>query len=68
MNKKYILLLIVSFFLSIRVWAQNKEFSAANFPDKPLQLQQAQSDLNEGMKLFKEGEFGLLLMLGFNGC
>jgi outer membrane protein OmpA-like peptidoglycan-associated protein/tetratricopeptide (TPR) repeat protein len=37
--------------------AQNIEFNAANFPTKLVELNQAQTDLSEGMKLFKEGSF-----------
>lgn len=51
------IILLSIFFLSflLKVNAQNKEFNATNFPNKPLELYQAQKDLAEGMKLFKEG-------------
>lgn len=53
--KKLILLTCLILCCLIKLDAQNVEFSAANFPTKPVELAQAQNDLAEGMKLFKEG-------------
>jgi tetratricopeptide (TPR) repeat protein len=47
-------IILFSFYL-LEVKAQSIEFSAANFPLKPVELLQAQNDLTEGTKLFKEG-------------
>ncbi|HRG57583.1 MAG TPA: OmpA family protein [Bacteroidia bacterium] len=53
-----ILLLIpfLAFFLT-EMNAQNVEFNATNFPTKPIELAQAQNNLDEGMKIFKEGSY-----------
>ena len=53
--KRIILLTYLFSFFCLENIAQNVEFSAANFPTKPVELLQAQNDLSEGMKLFKEG-------------
>jgi outer membrane protein OmpA-like peptidoglycan-associated protein len=53
--KRIILLTYLFSFFCLENIAQNVEFSAVNFPTKPVELLQAQNDLSEGMKLFKEG-------------
>jgi outer membrane protein OmpA-like peptidoglycan-associated protein len=55
--KRFILLYILLICCGLQIQAQNKEFNAANFPTKPVELLQAQNDFAEGMKLFKEGVF-----------
>ncbi len=54
MNKVYTFLCLLMV-LSYSAKAQNKDFNIANFPGKALELSQAQKDLSEGMKLYKEG-------------
>lgn len=55
--KGIILINALLFCFLIEINAQNVEFNATNFPSKLVELNQAQTDLNEGMKLFKEGTF-----------
>ncbi|MFN7690456.1 MAG: tetratricopeptide repeat protein, partial [Bacteroidota bacterium] len=50
-----LLIIAVFIFVGNQLKAQSVEFSAANFPNKLLELAQAQNDLNAGMKLFNMG-------------
>ena len=54
--KRIIPIFILFSFYFVQAYAQNKDFTTANFPTKPIELQQAQNDLSEGMKLFSEGK------------
>jgi outer membrane protein OmpA-like peptidoglycan-associated protein/tetratricopeptide (TPR) repeat protein len=54
--RNFILIALLSAIYS-SLFSQNIEFTSANFPNKLSELFQAQNDLNEGMKLFKEGTF-----------
>jgi outer membrane protein OmpA-like peptidoglycan-associated protein len=54
--KRIIPIFILFSFYFTKLNAQNIDFSAANFPTKQMELLQAQSDLAEGLKLFKEGK------------
>ncbi|MCC6251916.1 MAG: OmpA family protein [Bacteroidia bacterium] len=53
--KQYLFSIILLFLFITQSNAQNKNFDAATFPTQPIQLAQAQKDLSEGMKLYKEG-------------
>ncbi len=54
--KRIIPIFILFSFYFVKAYAQNKDFTTANFPTKPIELQQAQNDLSEGLKLFSEGK------------
>jgi outer membrane protein OmpA-like peptidoglycan-associated protein len=53
--KRTLLLILLTAFLFTESNAQNVEFNAANFLSKPVEFAQAKNDLDEGMRLFKEG-------------
>ena len=63
--KRIIPIFILFSFYFVQVYAQNKDFTTANFPTKPIELQQAQNDLSEGLKLFNEGKIRFKRALPF---